>query len=140
MSRRTTLPWLVAVTTFATYLLAARGPRNLFPLSVFDMYQGHAAAVVARVLVVDARGATAEIDAYEAWSCDGHVALQNPEPLCGPDHRPLEYVTRDQARYLETHAGQGTEEVRLVSRAYELRDASRFHDCTLARCLARRRQ
>lgn len=140
MSSRVSLPWLVAVAIFGTYLLAARGPRNLFPLSVFDMYQGHAPEVVARVLVVDAQGRTAEIDAYDEWSCEWEADLLDPEPVCGADHRPLEYVTRDQSHYLEAHVGRGGEEVRIVSRAYRLHEASRFDDCTLARCLARRRE
>ena len=140
MSSRVPLPWLVAVTIFTTYLVTARGPQNLFPLSVFDMYQGHAPEVVARVLVIDADGNAAEIDAYEDWSCAWDADLLNPEPVCGSDHRPLRYVTRDQSRYLEAHAGAVEAEVRLVSRAYRLREADVYADCTLARCRARRRE
>lgn len=42
------LSWAVAIAVFVTYLAATGGPSNLFPLSVFDMYQRHAPAVVAR--------------------------------------------------------------------------------------------
>ena len=139
MTRRVPLAWVVAIAVFATYLVAARGPRNLFPLSVFDMYQGHAPDVVARVLVVDAQGETAEVDAYDAWSCTWVGSLDDVESTCGPSHRPIPYVTRDQLHYLESHGGQGDEAVQLVSRAYALSSAPAWNDCVLARCVARRR-
>jgi hypothetical protein len=140
MSRNTPpLPWLVAISVFATYLLAARGPGNLFPFSVFDMYQAHAPDVVARVLAIDAAGRAYELDAYDAWSCEWQGELQRAEATCGADHRPLDYVTRDQAHYLEQHQGEGDEAVRVVSRAYRVRDAGVFEDCMLATCRAHRR-
>lgn len=135
---RPPLAWVVAVAVFVTYLVAARGPRNLFPLSVFDMYQGHAPAVVARMLVVDPDGSTAEIDAFDGWSCSWMG--DSVEATCGTEHRLLDYVERDQRRYLEQHAGDGDLPVVLVSRAYSLHDpSSSAKDCVVARCRARRR-
>lgn len=139
-STRVTLPWVVAVAVFGTYLLAARGPRNLFPLSVFDMYQAHAPEVVARVLAVNEAGEAAELDAYDAWSCEWKADLQDLEAACGPDHRPLSYVTRDQSHLLDAHAGSGEEEVRIVSRAYRVRDPGLHEDCVIAECRATRRR
>jgi len=136
---RLPLPWVVAASVFATYLLAARGPRNLFPLSVFDMYQGHAEAFAARVIVLDASGRAAELDDFESWSCSWQADLQHVDTTCGQRHRPLEYVTRDQARQIEGRAGDGVEPVRLVSRAYDVADPTRFEDCVLAQCRATRR-
>ncbi len=138
-TRRVPLSWVVAVSVFATYLLAARGPRNLFPLSVFDMYQAHAPAVVARVLAVDASGGVAELDAFEAWSCEWEADLLDLEATCGEDHRPLSYVTRDQSHLLDANTGPGTEEVRIVSRAYRVHEPGAFEDCLVAVCRATRR-
>lgn len=135
------LPWVVALAVFATYLVAARGPRNLFPLSVFDMYQGHASASVARVLVLDAAGEASEVDAFEDWACSWEGdALRAVEDVCGPQHRPLEYVLRDQERYIERHRGDGDQNVRLVSRAYRLERVGESTDCVVAQCRVRRRR
>ncbi len=139
------MPFVVAWAIFATYVLAARGVRNLFPISVFDMYQAHAPEYVARVLVVDAHGATAEVDAFDDWTCEWEVErLDRLEPVCGSRHRPIEYVTRDQTHWIERHAAEtpGPETVTLVSRAYRLRPeagAPPHEDCAVARCTVRRR-
>ncbi len=130
----------MAVAVFVTYLLAARGPGNLFPLSVFDMYQGKARDVVARMLVLDADGRVSEVDAFDDWSCTWEEATI--VEACGEAHRLLEYVERDQREYVERHHGDGREAVTLVSRAYRLPDAPgtpATSDCPVARCLARRR-
>ena len=136
------MPTVVALAVFVTYLVAARGPRNLFPLSVFDMYQGHASATAARVLVKDVSGEVAELDDYVDWTCSWEAQPpMSVEATCGSEHRPLDYVLRDQDLYLQAHAGEGDENVRLVSRAYRLSDAGRprFDDCVLAQCRARRK-
>ncbi len=130
----------MALVVFATYLLAARGPRNLFPLSVFDMYQGRAPDVVARMLVLDGDGAEAEIDAFDGWSCAWEHA--SVVETCGEEYRLLDYVERDQREYLQRHAGVGEESVKLVARAYRLRGEAgqpASSDCVVARCLARKR-
>ncbi len=135
---RPPLAWVVAIAVFVTYLLAARGPSNLFPLSVFDMYQGHAPAVVARMLVIDADGRAAEIDAFEDWSCTWEA--ESVEATCGATHRLMDYVERDQRLYLDHNAGEGDVSVQLVSRAYRLHEpAAEARDCVIARCRARRR-
>lgn len=131
---------VVALLVFGTYLLAARGPRNLFPLSVFDMYQGRAPDTVARMLVLDGDGKTAEVDAFEGWSCEWeHGSVVE---TCGEAYRLLDYVERDQRDYLDRHRGGGGEALKLVARSYRLRGEARqpaSSDCVVARCLARRR-
>lgn len=145
MASRLQLPFVVAWAIFATYVVAARGVRNLFPISVFDMYQAHAPRVVARVVVVDAEGHKAEIEDFDGWVCEGGLpVLREPERVCGPDHRPLEYVTRDQELFLHAHEGEapGPEAVTIVSRAFVLDPepgTPRSTDCILARCTAHRR-
>lgn len=120
------------------YLVAARGPSNLFPLSVFDMYQGHAPAVVARLLVLGPDGDAAEVDAFDDWSCTWEA--ESIEATCGENHRLPDYVERDQRLYLERNAGEGDASVELVSRAYRLDEPVRdAEDCVVARCRARRR-
>jgi hypothetical protein len=144
--RQRRVPLVVAWAIFATYVLAARGVRNFFPISVFDMYQAHAPDVVARVMVIDAAGHTEDIEAFDGWVCDGGPPrLRDVERTCGRDHRPLEYVTRDQELWVHGHGGDapGPEAVTIVSRAYVLGDragAPPHSDCTIARCTARRRE
>ena len=125
---------------FATYLVAARIVGNFFPLSVFDMYRGHAPEWAARVVAVDASGRVAELDDFEAFACDLEpVSLARVEATCGPDHRPLAYVTRDQELWVEAHRGSdGDEPIAIVSRARAL-DHDSFDDCVIAKCTARRR-
>lgn len=137
---------MVAWSIFATYLLAARQVGNLFPLSVFDMYQAHAPEVVARVMARDEAGRGIELDRFEALSCKAPIELSTVEERCGSDHRPLPYVLRDQQHWLDAHldtngtAEAGPEAIELVSRAYVLTPrpgAPAFADCVLARCAAR---
>ncbi len=141
--RRRVAAWAI----FITYLIAARLVGNLFPFSVFDMYQAHAPDVVARVLVLDARGVAAQVDAFEAYVCEGpSLTMREIERTCGPDHRPIDYVVRDQALFIREHRGvarsrDGLEPISLVSRVRgsgtEVGD-SEVSDCAIARCWARR--
>ncbi len=137
--RRVALPFVVAWGVFATYLLGARIVGNFFPLSVFDMYRGHAPQWAARVVAVDASGRTAELDAFEAFACDPDPPpLRDVERICGPAHRPLGYVVRDQELWLLRHGGSGDEEIAIVSRARAL-DNDATDECVIARCSATRR-
>ena len=83
----------------------------------------------------------------EAPDEDWETHLPQVEQRCGARHRPLDYVLRDQALYLEAHgdAAGGSlaaERVTLVSRSYALEPqpgAAASADCVVARCTARRR-
>jgi nucleotide-binding universal stress UspA family protein len=129
-----------------TYVVAARVVGNWFPLSTFDMYQGHAPEVVARVMAVDAEGRARELGHYEGYACEP-AAVELAAAVaerCSEEHRPLPYVVRDQQLWLEAHveAAGGPEAIAIVARAYALAErpgAPAFTDCELARCTARRR-
>ena len=137
------LPFVVAWAVFATYLVAARVVGNLFPLSVFDMYQSHAPEVAARVVVLDAAGREAELDHFEGFVCESEpVSLLRAGQSCGPDHRPLHYVVRDQELWIEAHRGGDaatSEPITIVSRARSVTREPVTADCVIARCYARRR-
>ncbi|MCA9656273.1 MAG: hypothetical protein KC501_40585 [Myxococcales bacterium] len=145
--RRFDRPRAVAWAVLLSYLVAARLVGNLFPLSTFDMYQGHAPPVATRVLVLDATGTAAQVDDYEGYACEGPpLSMTLIEQRCGEHDRPLDYVLRDQALHIEAHAGEptepGTEPITLVARAHRLQpgpDQGRHADCVVARCTARRR-
>lgn len=145
--RRFDRPSVVAWAVFGTYLVAARVVGNFFPLSVFDMYQGHAPPVVSRVMVRDGAGATAEVDDYEGYVCEEPgLSMALVEQRCRPRHRPLDYVVRDQALHIEAHPGvptdEGSEPVEIVMRAHVLDpspDEPAVTDCVVLRCTARRR-
>ncbi len=146
MPRRVTLPLVVAWSSLATYLVAARVVGNWMPLSTFDMYQGSAPEVAARVVVVDAGGERHELDRFEGYACEPAAAelAATLAARCTDEHRPLPYVVRDQQRWLDAHrdAADGPEAVAITSRAHALTGrpgAPASSDCVLARCTARRR-
>lgn len=132
-------PTVVAWSVFAAYLLAARGIRNSFPFSVFDMYQARGTPTAARVVVLDDAGVQHEIEDFVAVQCEPvtlRVALQR----CSAEHRPLDYVVRDQQQWLEARlvADPQPERVAIVSRAWTFADTTTTADCVLATCTARR--
>lgn len=138
---------LVAWSCFAVYLAAARVVGNFYPLSVFDMYQGHAPEVAARVVVIDAQGRASQLRHFEGFACEPaalELEAAQIEAQCGADHRPLPYVLRDQQHWIADHidpAG-GSTSITIVSRAHVLEEragAPAVRDCALARCTARRR-
>ncbi len=146
-ARRLTLPWLVAWSCFAVYLGAARQVGSFFPLSVFDMYQGQAPDVVARVLAVDASGQVHELHRFEGFVCEPAAWRLDRRELarqCGDDHRPLPYVLRDQQQWIDDHRDRSgaAESITIISRAHVLEDrpgAPAARDCVLVRCTATRR-
>ncbi len=145
-SRRVTLPFVVAWAIFATYVVAARGVRNFFPISVFDMYQRRAPAAVSRVIVIDADGAEHRLEHFTAFHCEpAPPALGDVRRYCGEDHEPLDYVMRDQQRELDAHLSgvAGPLSIGIVSRSTRIpTDGSdtTTDDCVLARCTARLRE
>ncbi|MFO0635583.1 MAG: hypothetical protein U0168_22295 [Nannocystaceae bacterium] len=143
---RTRAPVWAAWSIFAAYVVAARGIGNAFPLSVFDMYQGRGGDSAARVLVRESDGRTRELDRYTALQCHPRLPqLMEVRRSCGPQHQPLDYVTRDQQRWLEAHLVDEPQprEVAIVSRAWWLRPHAGepgFDDCVIARCTATERE
>jgi hypothetical protein len=146
MGRRVTAPLLVAWASFATYVLAARGVRNLYPISVFDMYQRAAPTAVARVIVLDEHGGKHPLDAFTGFHCEpAPPMIPDVRRFCGPDHEPLDYVTRDQQRDFDAHlaGAPGPLRIAIVSRSYRIDPVQLGtveHDCVLARCTADWRQ
>lgn len=139
--RRMTLPFVVGWAIFATYLVAARGVRNFFPLSVFDMYQRRAPAAVSRVLVVDRHGGEHRISELAGFHCEpAPPMLTDVRRYCGPEHEPLDYVMRDEQRDLEAHLSSepGREPIAIVSRSFRIAASGELttSDCVLARCTA----
>lgn len=137
--RRLSTPRSAAWLIFAAYLLAARGIRNSFPFSVFDMYQARGTTTAARVVVLDAQGGQHEIDAFAAVHCEPSPRLADAIHTCSDEHRPLEYVVRDQQRLLESRlVGQAQPmPIAIVSRAWTFAAATTTTaDCALALCTA----
>jgi hypothetical protein len=139
---RITGPLLAAWAIFATYAIAARGVRNFFPLSVFDMYQRAAPAAASRVIVLDGGGNQHEVSAFAGFHCEpAPPVLPDVRRFCGSDHQPLDYVMRDQQRDLDAHlaSAPGPLAIAIVSRSYRV-DANEVgitsRDCVLARCTA----
>jgi hypothetical protein len=134
--------WVAAWAIFATYVVTARGVGNLFPFSVFDMYQRRPAGEAARIVAIDDTGAVSELSEWTAFACEGGRPVLTDGVKCGREDRAIPYVTRDQQRYLDAHTGEGgPAHLSLVSRSYVLSEqggALRFSDCLLARCAARR--
>ena len=136
---RLSTPRLAAWLIFAAYLLAARGIRNAFPFSVFDMYQARGTTTAARVVVLDAQGVAHELDVFTALHCEPPPQLADALRTCGDEHRPLEYVVRDQQQLLESRlAGQPQPTpITIISRAWTFAEAgTTTPDCALAHCTA----
>jgi hypothetical protein len=145
-SRRSLLPVVAVWAIFIAYVLAARGIRNFFPISAFDMYQRQSPTIATRILVVDAAGASSEITQYDAFQCNpAQSKLENVQHCEGAAIRGPGYVVRDQQIYLDAHLRSGSiegPEAKLVLRTFTLEDRPgppTFSDCALAVCRVHKR-
>jgi hypothetical protein len=144
--RRVSLPTVVAFALAVSYLLAARGVRNFFPISSFDMYQGRSPDVASRPLVVDGAGKASELTQYDAFRCEpARPQLTDVRQCPGAPLGGIHYVARDLQVYLDEHLaaeGAGMAEASIVQRSWTLEDRPgppSYVDCVLARCSVRRR-
>lgn len=144
--RRKALPFVVVWAIFFTYVLAARGIRNFFPISSFDMYQAQSSTMASRVLVVDFSGKPSEITQYEAFQCN--PTRPNLADVAHCEHAEIgrvEYVARDLQIHFDEHVRQDVQngvEVKLVWRTFLLEEKPgppTFSDCILAVCQVRRK-
>jgi len=131
---------------FIAYVLAARGIRNFFPISSFDMYQGRAPTIATRILVVDDIGHSSEITQYDSFQCNpAKPKLENVQHCQGAAIRGPNYVVRDQQIHLDAHLRSGLTDApnaKLVLRTFTLEDRPgppAFSDCVLAACLVHKR-
>ncbi len=144
--RQRALPFVVVWAIFFTYVLAARGVRNFFPISAFDMYQAQASTVASRVLVVDPSGKPSEITQYEAFQCNPpHPKLADVSHCEHADIGRVEYVARDLQIHFDEHVRQDLKngvEAKLVWRTFYLEQRPgppAYKDCVLAVCQVRRK-
>jgi hypothetical protein len=144
--RRSHLPLVVIWAIFIAYVLAARGIRNFFPISSFDMYQGQAPTIASRILVVENDGGSSEITHYDSFQCNpAEPKLENVKHCEGATIRGPGYVVRDQQIYLDAHLHSGADDglaAKLVLRTYTLENRPgppAFSDCLLAVCRVRKR-
>jgi hypothetical protein len=126
------LAWIA----FATYVAAAVGAHNLYPLSTFEMYGATPLATASRIVVID--GDTArEVERYEHWRCD---VEPSPEPRACLATWPffhMEAVDRAAVdRVRVAGPPQRGREVALVRRIWRFTEADEpaIEDCVLARC------
>lgn len=136
---------MVSVSVFLAYLLTARGLRNVFPFSVFDMYEMRSPLVTTRLLVLDSNNQTTEIRRFESFQCEPKSPDIQTFRVCGEGAQMnvMPYVARDLQILLDARLGDVSsgEEVTLIARTWRLQDRpgpSPFSDCALARCRARR--
>lgn len=143
---RKALPFVVVWAIFAAYVLAARGVRNFFPISSFDMYQAQSSTVASRVLVVDTSGKTSEITQYDEFQCDPPRPKLTDVTHC--EHAGIgrvQYVARDQQIYFDEHVRQDVKngvDVKLVWRTFNLEERPgppAHNDCMLAVCQVQRK-
>lgn len=144
--RRRALPFVVVWAIFGAYVLAARGVRNFFPISSFDMYQAQSSTVASRVLVVDSSGKPSEITQYEAFQCNpSHPKLADVTHCEHSGMGRVEYVARDQQIYFDEHRRQDLKdgvEAKLVWRTFHLEERPgppAHNDCVLAVCQVQRK-
>lgn len=139
--RRSILPTVVVWAIFIAYVLAARGIRNFFPISSFDMYQGQSPTMTSRILIVDNAGHPSEITHYDAFQCNPTKPKLDDVQHCeGARIRGPNYVVRDQQIHLDAHLHSSADagsEVKLVLRTFTLENKPgppAFSDCVLAVC------
>lgn len=144
--RQKALPFVVVWAIFIAYILAARGIRNFFPISSFDMYQAQSSTMASRVLVVDSSGKPSEITQYEAFQCD--PPRPNLADVTHCEHAEtgrVEYVARDQQIHFDEHVRQDVQngvEAKLVWRTFRLEERPgppTYTDCVLAVCQVRKK-
>jgi hypothetical protein len=129
------LPWVL----LATYVLAARGAGNLYPLSTFDMYGKTALDSASRIVARDGEELR-EIERYEHWRCE---TQPSPDPHECPREWPfvhLESVDRAAIRRVREAdpPKDGARPVAIVRRIWRFSgdDPPTTVDCVLARCEA----
>jgi len=144
--RQRALPFVVVWAIFITYVLAARGVRNFFPISSLDMYQAKAPTVASRVLVVDSSGKPSEITQYDAFQCNpAHPKLADVAHCEHANIGRVEYVARDLQIHFDKHERQDIKngvEAKIVWRIFYLEDRPgppAHEDCVLAVCQVRRK-
>ena len=144
--RRKALPFVAVWAIFVAYVLAARGVRNFFPISSFDMYQAQSSTMASRVLVVDSMGKTSELSQYDAFQCNPPYPKLTDVTHCGhAGIGRIGYVARDQQIYFDDHLRQDLMngvEAKLVWRTFHLEERPgppAHNDCVLAVCQVQRR-
>jgi hypothetical protein len=133
---------LVAALALCGYLGIAHSVRNLYPFSTFEMYAGQRADSASRVIARDAAGGLHELDAYEAFRCDGPIPLGHETCAAAWPYAYSIYLDRQAAAFIDTHPGDGTEPVDVIRRIWRLSDRPGpppFEDCLLQHCRAARR-
>ncbi len=146
--RRRALPFVVVWAVFVAYVLAARGIRNFFPISAFDMYQAQSPTIASRILVVEtSSGKTFEVTDYDGFQCNPSKPKLDDLRRCEhADIGLIQYVIRDQQIHLDEHLRQelnGGVEAKLVWRTFLLEDRPgppKFSDCLLAVCQVQKSQ
>lgn len=134
---------MVAASVFFVYFLTARGLHNVFPFSIFDMYEMRAPSVATRLFVLDSSGHIDELHRFDSFQCNPSSPKLQELSVCGEEAQlgSIPYVARDiqlilDARLKPVSSG---EEVKLIARTWRLQETpgpSPFQDCVLARCRA----
>lgn len=130
--------WLIA----AAYFLVSRGVQNLFPFTVLEMYSWRIQSSSSRILALDARGETHEVNHLDAFSCEDDITPEQSH-CPGPERQysSIDYVDRDLIDHLRSHPGTGqepsSEAFTIVRRVWHLQVSPVSHeDCVLTRCRA----
>ncbi len=133
----------VGLLVLAGYVGISFAVRNQYPFSVFDMYAGSRASA-SRIVARDAHGELAEVERFDAWSCEGPVDT-SPDRCGAPgSYFYVPYLDASRASYISSHSSHGGDDgarVEVVRRIWWLDGpgAPRTTDCVLQRCTAVRR-
>jgi hypothetical protein len=117
--------------------------RNLYPFSVFDMYS-RSRTSASRIVARDERGQLAEVERFDAWSCEGPVDTSPGKCGAPGSYFYVPYLDESRAAYVAGHTSPGDDAgapVEVVRRIWWLDEpgAPRTTDCVLQRCTAVRR-
>ncbi len=121
---------------FATYVVAALGAHNLYPLSTFEMYGGTPLASASRIVVLDG-DAPREVERFDRWRCDEPPSPEPQACLAAWPFFHMEAVDRAAIEHVRgASAPVRGHEVTIVRRIWRFSsaDAPTIEDCVLARC------
>jgi hypothetical protein len=124
---------VISTIVLVSYLAAARGVENLYPVSTFPMFSGQAGEAMSRIMARTSDGRFVEVLDLVAWKCDGPAAAS-----C-TDVPSIPYIDRERENHILSHSGTGGEPIELVRRIFSFDGVQRPEYCVITRCQAARR-
>ena len=106
----------------------------LYPLDTFSMYAQAPSPEISHLLVRDAHGTVHSVAEFRSFDCE--ETLTGSSARCS-DWHPIRYLYEESTKYIESHPGEGTEDIDLILRTWSLRPGAPVaheSDCVITNC------